>query len=94
MLTRICALLLASMLLGACGAPCGDACRKLVNQCGYLDPWEDIEDCITECEGVRENFIEPAALNDYDQHVRCLVNTTCNRLDEEPEVCGDPQLVP
>jgi len=91
---RIIGFSLGILLFAAgCGAPCGDACRKLINRCGSLD-WENVDSCITECEGVRENLPTFDERQEYDSHVSCLRDTSCDRLDDEPGACGAPQLVP
>ncbi len=86
-------LLLAATLPG-CQATCRNVCDKIVEECELgWDPLFDSEDCRIQCEQQEEHYEDdPDATEAFEGHLECLLDTTCDDLEADPEVCRDEEI--
>jgi hypothetical protein len=47
-----------------------------------VDPWDGVDACVTECEGIRENFDSFDDRQAYDRRVACFADSSCTAIEE------------
>jgi hypothetical protein len=85
------ALVLASLLLSACGPDCRAACRHMLEDCGVDRPGLDVEDCTRQCSSFLNHYEDDWQVAESKAAVRCVSQATCDEL-QTGTPCYDPAV--
>src|SRR5687768_6458568 len=74
---------LVTALLAGCSPPCGQVCRKILNQCELDSQRVAFDECEASCEAQETLYLEwdNEHLQDlFDDHKRCIARSSCEEI--------------